>query len=114
MRLKRIGLVSLSLLLLVLPPALANQGDIHARCVGNQPVITERPPGTENVVVTCRDGVPEFMVDPGPIATYNPVRGPQQQLPPDFAGWVTVWRNASQSPLIWYNSFKVLDMGCCE
>jgi hypothetical protein len=93
MRLKRIGLVSLSLLLLVLPAALANHGDIHAKCVGNQPVITARPPGTENVVVTCRDGVPEFMVDPGPVATYNPVRGTPQQLPPDFAGWVTVWLN---------------------
>jgi hypothetical protein len=87
-------LIAAALGLVWLPEASANHGDIHARCDGNKPVILQRPAGTEYVQVTCRDGVPEFMVTPTPVFAYDPVA---QQLPrstpPDFGGWVTVRLN---------------------
>lgn len=76
------------------PPAGAHHGDIHAVCNGDTPVIRSRPPGTEHIQVVCRDGLPEFVVNPGPIETFDPVRqAVPQATPPDFGGWVTVWLN---------------------
>lgn len=74
--------------------ATANHGDIHARCVNGQPVVTERPPGTENVQVVCRNGLPEFRVTPTPVPTFDPVaQGRPPAMPEHFGGWVTVWLN---------------------
>ncbi len=76
------------------PMAGAGHGDIHARCDGDRPVITQRPPGTEHVKVICRGGLPEFVVEPAPVPTYDPiVEATPRPLPPDFGGWVTVWLN---------------------
>jgi len=97
-------LLTLGLCLMVPTEAFANHGDIHAYCSGNTPVVKSRPPGTEDVTVTCVHGLPEFMVTPPVVPTYNPVsQARPTKIPPDFGGWVTVWKNASQSPLIWYN-----------
>lgn len=76
------------------PAAGAHHGDIHATCNGDTPVVSIRPPGTEHIQVVCRDGLPEFVVNPGNIATYDPVsQAKPQATPPDFGGWVTVWLN---------------------
>lgn len=84
--------------------AFANHGDIHATCVGDVPVITSRPPGTEHIQVICVRGLPEFQVAPETVPTYDPVRqGGPMPIPPDFGGWVTVWTKTSKTPLIWYN-----------
>lgn len=78
----------------VAPMAGAHHGDLHARCNGDTPVITSRPPGTEHVQVVCRDGIPEFMVVQAQVPTYNPItQGIPRATPPDFGGWVTVWLN---------------------
>lgn len=87
-------LAAVALLFATASPAVAEHGDIHAYCSGSQPVITSRPAGTEHVSVICREGLPEFMVNPGPIPTYNPITQARPlPLPPDFGGWVTVWLN---------------------
>ncbi|HYG59987.1 MAG TPA: hypothetical protein VD902_18125, partial [Symbiobacteriaceae bacterium] len=76
-----------------IPDAAANHGDIHARCDGDKPVVTQRPPGTEHVKVICRDGFPEFMVEQV-VPTYDPVsQALPKATPPDFGGWVTVFLN---------------------
>lgn len=76
-----------------LPDAVAHHGDIHARCDGDRPIILQQPPGTEYVKVVCRNGFPEFMVEPV-VPTYDPVsQALPKQIPPDFAGWVTVYLN---------------------
>lgn len=86
--------LSAALLLAGASPALANHGDIHARCVNGEPVVTVRPPGTEYVKVICRGGLPRFMVEPEAPPTYDPVTSARSQpTPPDFGGWVTVWLN---------------------
>lgn len=78
-----------------LPSVDAHHGDIHARCDGDKPVITQRPPGTDHVTVTCVNGLPEFWVNPELVPTINPVTQTRPQaIPPDFGGWVTVWMNA--------------------
>lgn len=78
----------------VAPMAGAHHGDIHARCSGESPIVTSRPPGTEHVRVICRDGIPEYMVVQNQVPTYNPVTmALPQATPPDFDGWVTVWLN---------------------
>lgn len=77
-----------------LPVAMANHGDIHARCNGETPVITVRPPGTEHIQVVCVDGVPEYVVTPEPVFAYDPVKQSlPRATPPDFGGWVTVFLN---------------------
>jgi len=85
---------AIALAVAFLPVALANHGDVHARCDGDKPVITVRPAGMEHVTVKCVDGVPEFMVTPDPVFAYNPVKQSlPRATPPDFGGWVTVWLN---------------------
>ncbi|HWI64196.1 MAG TPA: copper amine oxidase N-terminal domain-containing protein [Symbiobacteriaceae bacterium] len=77
-----------------LPDALAHHGDIHARCDGDKPVVTVRPPGLDYIQVVCVDGVPEFVVTPEPVFAYDPVtQSLPRATPPDFGGWVTVWLN---------------------
>lgn len=88
------GLIVGAIALSVGPLVIANHGDIHAYCDGDQPVITSRPPGTEHVAVECLNGLPEFMVILPPVPTYDPVtESLTQAIPPDFGGWVTVWLN---------------------
>jgi hypothetical protein len=83
----------LCLLLAALPaPAGAGHGDIHARCDGDEARILERPPGTEEVMVICRGGAPDFLVQPPIVPYYQPAEHPLI-LPADFAGWVVVWIN---------------------
>jgi hypothetical protein len=85
---------ALAAVLVALPDVSAQHGDIHARCNGSTPVVTQRPPGTEYVTVVCQDGVPEFVVQQPAVPTYDPVReGAPRLTPPDFGGWVTVWLN---------------------
>ena len=85
---------AMALAVAFLPAAAASHGDIHARCDGNKPVITVRPPGTEYIQVVCVDGVPEFVVTPEPVFAYDPVKQAlPRATPPDFGGWVTVWLN---------------------
>jgi hypothetical protein len=92
-RLAALG-AALAAALVALPNASANHGDVHAYCNGNTPVVTQRPPGMENVTVSCEDGVPAFVVQLPPVPTYDPVKQDiPRQTPPDFGGWVTVWLN---------------------
>lgn len=92
LRILAAGLAGALLALPAWQTAQAHHGDIHAYCQGNQPVIKSRPPGTEHVTVICRDGLPEFMVAPAPVPTWDPVtQSAPAATPPDFAGWVTVW-----------------------
>lgn len=91
--------LSAALLLAAAGPVWANHGDIHARCVNGEPVVTVRPPGTEYVKVICRGGLPRFMVEPEAPPTFDPVTSTRlQPTPPDFGGWVTVWLNGQ--PLV--------------
>lgn len=84
----------LALAVALVPDALANHGDIHARCEGNTPVVIVRPAGTEHVKVVCTDGVPEYVVEAEPVFAYDPVKQSlPRATPPDFGGWVTVWLN---------------------
>jgi hypothetical protein len=79
----------------LLAPAPVAAADIRARCDGNTAVILARPAGTEHVQVICRDGIPEFMVDPGPIPVLDPAKaGRTAAIPHDWGGWVTVWLNS--------------------
>lgn len=78
----------------LVPNALANHGDIHARCEGNTPVSIVRPAGMEHIKVVCTDGVPEYIVEAEPVFAYDPVKQSlPRAIPPDFGGWVTVWLN---------------------
>lgn len=95
------------------PAAQASHGDIHASCRGNTPVVKSRPPGTEHIAVTCEKGLVQFVVTPRIAPAYNPLsQKVPTTTPPDFGGWVTVWRNASESPLIWYNVGTGSSEGC--
>jgi hypothetical protein len=77
----------------------ANHGEIHAYCDGHRPVVTSRPAGSENVLVMCRKGLLEFMVQPEPVPEYDPVTEElPRNKPPDHAAWVTVALNSH--PLI--------------
>lgn len=91
------GLTAVALAVAVRGPATdAQHGDIHAHCVGDKAVVTQRPPGLEYITVICRDGLPEFVVaeDTGAVPAYDPVAGSvPRATPPDFGGWVTVWLN---------------------
>lgn len=83
---------ALAMLLVASAPAAARHGDIHARCNGDKPVVTERPPGMEDVLVICRNGAPDFMLTAPIVPYYRPADHPVR-LPDDFAGWVLVWIN---------------------
>lgn len=92
---RKLGVSALAaLLVLASSPALANHGGVHATCAGEQPVVTQRPPGKEHIVVVCVDGIPEFRVAPKPVASFDPItQAMPLATPPDFGGWVTVWLN---------------------
>ncbi|HLN63563.1 MAG TPA: copper amine oxidase N-terminal domain-containing protein [Symbiobacteriaceae bacterium] len=81
--------------LVALPLALANHGDIHAVCQGDMAIVLFRPPGTENVRVVCVNGEPTFFMSLPEVPAYNPIaqapKAPAQ--PDDFDGWVTVTLN---------------------
>ena len=64
-------------------------------------MVTERPRGSEQVIVTCYKGAPEYSLPDLNVPYYRPSDHPMV-VPDDFAGWVLVWINASQTPLIWY------------
>jgi len=95
LRIMTAALVATAALLLIVQPIVqAHHGDIHATCLDGNPVIRERPPGTEHVTVICVRGMPEFTVNPDPVPTYDPITQAQPvAIPPDFGGWVTVLLN---------------------
>lgn len=94
LRLVSSSVAAMLLALTAAQPAAAKHGDIHASCQGNKPVVESRPPGTEHVTVVCEGGLPEFVVMPAPMPTYDPVtQAVPLATPPDFGGWVTVWLN---------------------
>jgi hypothetical protein len=82
----------LVLLGLLAAPAAARHGGIHGYCKNGQPVITERPPGNEDLTVQCNGS---YFVVRYPIDRLRDGYDPREvayPVPPahDFGGWVSV------------------------